>query len=107
MSKKALLSEFVGGWLVGNFSPSLHSNEEVEVCVKFFSKGDREPAHFQLTATEWTVVISGECRIGNIKLTKGEILEIPPLEVADFEAITDVALVAIKSPSLPSDKVIS
>jgi hypothetical protein len=98
------LDDFVGGWFVGNFSPSLFPNDQVEVSVKYFPEGSREEAHYQLTATEWTVIISGECLIGDARLGPGDIIEIPPLEVAGFKALSDVSLVAVKSPSLPSDK---
>lgn len=104
MARVFRLDDFVGGWFVGNFTPSLYSNEQVEVCVKHFPQGSREEAHYQLTATEWTVIIAGECLIGDNKLGPGDIIEIPPLEVAGFEALSDVSLVAVKSPSIPSDK---
>jgi hypothetical protein len=101
------LSDFTGGWFVGDFAPSLLRNEHVEVCVKHFKEGDTELDHYQLTATEWTLIISGECIIGDKNLGPGDIIEIPPLEVAGFRALTDVSLVAVKSPSLPSDKVLA
>lgn len=98
------LDDFVGGWFVGDFTPSLFANSHVEVCVKYFKEGASEAAHYQLTATEWTVIISGECIVGDTKLGPGDIIEIPPLEVAGFQALTDVVLVAVKTPSIPSDK---
>lgn len=107
MSRIHRLSDFSGGWLVGNFVPCLLRNEHVEVCVKNFKQGDTEPYHYQRTATEWTIIISGVCVIGDITLGPGDIIEIPPLEVAGFRALTDVSLVAVKSPSLPSDKVLA
>jgi hypothetical protein len=94
------------GWFIGNFTPSLHSNTEVEVGVKRFARGDTEPAHFQLTASEWTCVVSGKIRIGQDVFVENEIAEIPPLESADFEALEDSILVVVKSPSVPADKII-
>jgi hypothetical protein len=93
------------GWFIGNFSPSLHSNAEVEVGLKRFKKGDTEPSHYQLTATEWTCVVLGKIRIGECVFQENEIAEIPPLESADFEALEDSVLIVVKSPSHPSDKV--
>ena len=61
--------------------------------------------HFQRTATEITLVVSGKCRLGENVLTAGDIAVIPPLESVDFEALGDTVLVVLKSPSLPSDKV--
>jgi hypothetical protein len=93
------------GWFIGNFTPSLYSNTEVEVGVKRFKRGDTEPSHHQLTAVEWTCVISGKIRIGQHVFEENEIVEIPPLESVDFEALEDSVLIVVKSPSLPSDKV--
>ena len=94
----------MGGWFLGAFSPSLLHTNDFEVCVKRYRKGDVEPVHYQLTATEFTYVISGLCRIGNVELEADDIIEIPPLASADFEALSDVVLVAVKTPSQPDDK---
>ena len=97
-------SEFVGGWFVGAFSPTILHSKDFEVCVKRYLAGETEPVHHQLSAVEITFIVSGECRIGSFALKANDILKILPLEAADFEAITDVVLVAVKSPSMPDDK---
>ena len=103
----AKLNEMVGGWFVGDFSPSVLRNSDFEACVKHYKMGDFEPAHYQKTASEITVVISGQARIGDQKLSAGDIILLEPFEVADFEALTDVVLVAVKTPSSPEDKVLA
>lgn len=100
------LEKFVGGWFIGNFNPSIVESKDFEVCVKRFNKGDAEPVHFQLEAWEVTAVIEGTCEIGGVLLSAGDVVLIEPLEAAGFIALTDCTLVAIKSPSEPSDKVI-
>ncbi len=97
-------SEFVGGWFVGAFHPTLLFTPDFEVCVKRYSAGERETVHHQLTAVEITFIISGECRLGNEYLQADDIVKITAPEAADFEALTDVVLVAIKAPSAPNDK---
>lgn len=97
-------SDFVGGWFVGAFSPTTLHSTDFEVCVKRYSAGETEPVHYQLSAVEITFIVSGECRIGSLTLKANDILKILPLEAADFEAVTDVVLVAVKSPSIPDDK---
>lgn len=97
-------SEFVGGWFVGGFSPTTLYTTGFEVCVKRYSAGETEPVHHQLSAVEITFVVSGECRVGSHTLRANDILKILPLEAADFEALTDVVLVAVKCPSIPDDK---
>lgn len=100
------VEDFVGGWFLGNFTPTLEANPHVEVCLKRYPKGTTEPVHYQLVATEYTLVISGRCRIGELELGPDDILTIPPGAAAGFEALTDVILVAVKTPSLPDDKVV-
>lgn len=105
--KLAKLSEFTNGWFLGNFNPSLFKNEDFEVCVKNFKKGDVEAAHFQRVATEVTVVLSGSVRMGHHILQVDDILTIYRDEVCDFEALSDCKVLGIKFPSLPEDKVLA
>ena len=105
--KLAKLSEFTNGWFLGNFNPSLFKNEDFEVCVKNFKKGDFEAAHFQRVATEVTVVLSGSVRMGDHILQVDDILTIYKDEVCDFEALSDCKVLGIKFPSLPEDKVLA
>jgi len=103
---RANLNEYNLGWFVGNFEPSILSTGNFEVAVKSFLKGDIEPLHHQRQAVEITLVVSGECRLAGELLCAGDILRIDPFEAGDFEAITDCTLVAVKTPSLPNDKVL-
>ena len=105
--KRDQLSRMIGGWFVGNFDPAILSNENFEVCVKEYSKGDAELTHYQKVAVEITVVISGKVRMGKEILLKGDIILLEPFEEYDFEALTDAIVVAVKSPSLPNDKFFS
>ncbi len=101
------LKDFKGGWFLGNFQPSLNQTEFFEVAVKKFSKGEKEPAHFQKIATEITVVISGKIRLGNQSFSTDDIITIEPFESVDFECLENCELVCIKFPSIPDDKVLS
>lgn len=100
------LDDFHKGWFVGNFNPSLFSNDNFEVSVKYFKAGDLEPSHKQLVATEITVVVSGKIRMRDLILNEGQMVTIPPGEFADFEALTECSLVCLKYPSIPNDKVL-
>lgn len=100
------LNNFVGGWFIGAFEPSVLQTDGFEVAVKRYSAGDQEPVHYQRTATEVTVVVSGRCRLGSETLGPDDLIVLPPLESADFEALEDVVLVAVKFPSIADDKVL-
>lgn len=104
---KANLEQFSGGWIVGNFHPSLQKTELFEFGVKQFVAGDVEPAHYQKVAQEITVVISGKVRIGGLEFESGDVCQIFPGEVADFEALESGSLAVIKFPSDPMDKVMA
>lgn len=105
--EKDRIENYTGGWIVGNFLPVIQKSEHLEVGVKTFKTRDTEPSHMQKTATEITVLHSGKARIGDVILVPGDILIIPPLEFADFEALEDGSLTCIKFPSLPDDKVLA
>lgn len=100
------LENFPGGWFIGAFSPTLLSTSDFEVCLKSFKAGDFEPKHYQKVATEFTVVVSGLCRMGEFNLSAGDILVLEPGEASDFEAIEDCLVLGIKTPSTPKDKVV-
>ena len=100
------IEEFTKGWFVGDFSPALIHSKDYEIAVKWFKAGESEPLHKQNTATEITVVITGQIRLGDEIFFKGDVITIPPGEFTEFESITDSTLVCVKTPSLPNDKVL-
>jgi hypothetical protein len=100
------IDEFTKGWFVGDFSPVILNSKDYEIAVKWFEAGDKEPLHKQITATEITVVIAGQIRLGGVIFSKGDVITIPPGEFAEFESITESSLVCVKTPSLPNDKVL-
>lgn len=103
---KRNLSDFQDGWVVGDFSPSLHRTSLIEVGFKEFKEGEFESCHIQLSATEITVVIRGEIRLAGLTASEGELIEIPPLVHGSFHAVSSCQLMVIKFPSKPGDKVI-
>ena len=104
--KKYNLSEFKGGWFMGDFKPTLLQEKGFEGAVKYYQAGTCEPAHYHKIATEWTVITSGEVEINDIPMTMGEIVMIVPGEVVRFIAITDACTTVIKVPSITGDKFI-
>lgn len=103
---KLMLKDFIGGWIIGDFHPSLFKNQDFEVGVKFFNAGDKEASHKQILATEITVICEGSARVGKVLLQTGDVLVIHPGEYADFEALTNGSLACVKFPSIPSDKIL-
>lgn len=100
------IEDYIKGWFVGNFSPVLIPSKDFEIAVKWFKAGEKEAIHKQIIATEVTVVIEGSIKLGDQIFIKGDVILIPPGEFAAFESLTDSALVCLKTPSIPDDKVI-
>lgn len=98
------IEDFTKGWIIGDFDPVIVKSKNFEIGMKFFSTGDSEPAHFQVIATEITLIASGVVTINGVNFSSGDVILIEPGEVADFISRTESKLFCIKFPSLPNDK---
>lgn len=98
------LKDMIGGWFVGNFTPSVLKTNVVEVAVKKYAAGDVESEHYHKIATEVTVIVEGEVEMNGIKYNSGDILVIEPTESTDFKALTKVINVVVKLPGANNDK---
>jgi len=104
--RRSRLEEMIGGWFIGDFHPAIAQSKEFEVTVRKYVTGDREQKHFQVLATEITVIVEGRARMGDQFLEANDIILLGPKESYDFEALSDVTVVAVKFPSIPNDKVL-
>ncbi len=102
--KHAKLNNMKMGWFIGNFTPTLHSTEDVEVAVKEYKAGDSDVWHYHKIATEFTVIVSGDVEMNGIIYGKGDIIVIEPGEGTDFRAITDTVTTVVKIPGATHDK---
>jgi quercetin dioxygenase-like cupin family protein len=98
------ISQFQGGWLVGNFDSAIAKSKECEVCYKFHNKGQRWPTHIHKIATEINYLIRGRMIVGGKELHAGHVFIIRPYEKADPQFLEDCELIVIKMPSVPGDK---
>ena len=98
------LNEFIRGWFVGDFEPSLLKSKEVEVAVKKYVAGQMEDKHIHKIATEITVIISGEVEMNGIRYVADDVITIEPYEKTDFKCITDAITVVVKMPCISGDK---
>lgn len=92
------------GWFIGDFEPTMFKTQDVEVGVKYYIKGDYEPAHFHKIATEFTVILEGKVEMNGNVYESGSILKILPYESTDFKALTNVKTVVVKIPGALNDK---
>jgi quercetin dioxygenase-like cupin family protein len=98
------LKNFIRGWFIGDFNPTLLNTKNFEIAVKRYKAGDYEPYHVHKIGTEYTLIISGEVDMNNIHYQTDDIIVTEPGEYTDFRAITDAVNVVIKVPCIKGDK---
>lgn len=98
------LNNFIGGWICGNFYPSLFKTTDFEVAIKRYSKGDIDSKHYHKKAIEYTVIVEGVVKMNDIIYKKDDIITIEKYEAVLFECIEDAITVVIKTPSVLNDK---
>jgi hypothetical protein len=98
------LSTMTKGWFIGDFTPTAHCTQDVEVAVKSYRAGDAEAPHFHKIAREFTVVVSGTVRMNGQIYGPGDIVVIEPGEASDFQVLTDAVTTVVKVPGAPNDK---
>lgn len=100
------IKDFVGGWFIGNFEPSLDNREDFEVSVKYYKAGDIEKRHLHKLAVEYTVIVKGSVKMNNEIIEEGTIVKIDKNESTDFEVLEDTITLVVKTPSVKNDKFI-
>lgn len=98
------LGSMIKGWFIGPFDPSVFKTDQFECAVKKYAAGEREAAHVHRVAREFTVVVNGRARMNGTIYESGTIVEMPPGEATDFEALTDVLTFVVKVPAVLGDK---
>tara|TARA_B100000989_G_C19273058_1_gene357037 strand:- start:57 stop:389 length:333 start_codon:yes stop_codon:yes gene_type:complete len=98
------LSDMKKGWFVGNFFPTIHNTNNVEVAIKKYNAGDKEGKHYHKLATEITVITKGEVEMNGNKYKEGSIIVIEPFTATDFHALSDVTTTVVKIPGANDDK---
>lgn len=100
------LSDMKGGWMIGNFDPSILKTTSFEVGVHKYTKGQYWAPHFHQHMDEYNYMIRGTMKIKEQIVTEGDYFIISRGEIANPEFITDCEVLIIKTPSVPGDKVI-
>lgn len=98
------LQDFVRGWVVGDFNPTLYATQDCEFAVQNFKKGDLEAPHYHKVATEITVIVSGKAKMQNKIVYAGDVVVVNPYEKTGFEALEDTMTAVLKIPGALNDK---
>jgi len=105
--KKYQKENFIKGWFIGNFEPSINKTKDFEIAYKKYREGDYENKHHHKIAIEITFIVSGIVEMNGIKYNNGDIIEIQFGESTDFKALTNVETFVIKYPCVNNDKYIN
>jgi len=98
------ITDYVRGWFIGNFEPSLLKTKDFEVGVLTHKKGEHWAPHYHKESIEYNVLISGKMTVQEKELNSGDVFVFQKGEIADPIFLEDCTLVVVKVPSIPSDK---
>jgi redox-sensitive bicupin YhaK (pirin superfamily) len=105
LMKKYKLSDYKGGWVVGDFEPSIIRTKEFEFMARYYKKGQTESGHLHKIADEITIFISGKCQMDDEIFEAGDVMLMKAGEgFKHFECIEDATTAVIKTPSVIGDK---
>lgn len=100
---KSNLKDFVRGWFLGNFKPSL-AFKDYEVGLRWNNKGDSEDRHYHRETTEYVAFAGGKHRLGDQVFNDGDVTVIHPYMSTDYECLEDGYCLTVKDKSIVDDK---
>ena len=103
---EVLNTDYLSGWYVGSFQPSLVSSDDIEVGTKLVPCGTKPDYHYHKIKREITVVLSGSIKLegsGQI-VSAGSAIILEPFEKNDQLFLEDTLILVINTPSAQSDK---
>lgn len=98
------IKDYVRGWFIGNFDPSILKTDQFEVGLLTHKKGEEWPAHYHKKSIEYNVLVSGKMIIQEKELNSGDVFVFEKGQIADPVFLEDCIVVCVKVPSIPSDK---
>lgn len=98
------LDNFIKGWFVGKFEPTIFDTEAFEIACKQYEAGDNEESHMHKVATEITLIARGEVEMNGQRYSEGDIVVMEPGDWTDFKAITRATTMVVKIPCIKNDK---
>ena len=104
--KRYKITDFKGGWFIGDFEPTLLKIKDFEVCYKQHSKGEKVDNHYHKVSTEYNCLVKGRMILNGVELNSGDVFVIEPGETSDVEFLEDCHVVLARVPSAPKDKYI-
>ena len=100
------LSDFVRGWLIGNFYPSIQNRTDFEIGSLQHKKGEVWGFHYHKKSIEINILIDGLLNINNQIIKKNDIFIFNRNVISCPLFLEDSKVICIKIPSEPNDKYI-
>ena len=98
------INDMVGGWFVGDFTPTAYKTKDFEVSYKLHPKGEEWDVHYHKEADEINFLFKGKMIIQGQELNEGDIFVIKKYEIADPIFLEDCHIVCVKTSSVKGDK---
>jgi dTDP-glucose pyrophosphorylase len=104
VSKRVNIDEYVRGWLIGDFEPSIKRTTDYEIGVLTHKQGEKWPFHYHKESREINVLLSGEMVINNVSIKRNTIFIFEKGMISCPIFLTDCVVLCIKVPYVPGDK---
>jgi len=98
------IKDYVRGWFIGNFEPSILKTKHFEVGLLTHNKGEYWAPHYHKESVEYNVLVTGKMTVQGKVLNSGDVFIFQKGEIADPVFHEDCTLVVVKVPSIPYDK---
>ena len=98
------LDDFVRGWFVGNFEPSIVKTDKYEIGLLTHNKGEKWDFHYHKLADEINFLVEGRMRINERLIEKGSLFIIQKNQLTCPDFLENCKILCIKVPSVPTDK---
>ena len=98
------ISDMNRGWFVGDFEPSVFQNPFFEVAHHKHKQGEPTEPHVHKISTELNYILKGELIASGQHLKTGDIWVYEKNEESKVEFLTDVEIIVVRWPSIPTDK---
>lgn len=98
------LDDFLGGWIIGKFEPTLFEVENFELGIKKVKAGEKGDGHFHKETLEHTILIDCEAKNNGELIKPNGIITIQPNEKNHTEFLTSGTIICIKIGQCKNDK---
>lgn len=105
-NKNIILNDYKRGWILGNFTPSIEVNEDIEIGYLCHLKNSNWDFHYHKQSIEINFLVQGKMKINDIDYNEQDIFIIDQNVVSCPVFTEDCYIICIKIPSKPNDKYI-